>query len=67
MARRMYSEKQIETMIDGKVNGAPISPSKITVQDIEKIEDEDGNALIQVVDELPGTPVIGVIYLVKEA
>ena len=65
--RKMFSQKQIETMIDGKVNGADIAPAKVTVQDISKIQDTNGNALIQVVEELPATPVTGVIYLIREA
>ena len=64
--RKMFSQKQIETIIDGKVNGADIAPAKVTVQDISKIQDASGNALIQVVEELPATPVTGVIYLIRE-
>ena len=64
--RKMFSEKQIETMIDEKVNGATINPSKIVISDIGKIKDSNDNSLIQVVEELPATPVANVIYLVKE-
>ena len=67
MARRMFSEKQIDTMIDAKVNGAAIAPDKIVLSNIEDITDADENALIQVVTELPATPVTGVIYLIREA
>lgn len=64
--RKMFSEKQIDTMIDEKVNGATISPSKVVISDIGQIKDSNDNSLIQVVDELPATPVANVIYLVKE-
>ena len=64
--RKMFSEKQIDAMIDEKVNGATINPSKVVISDIGQIKDSNDNSLIQVVEELPVTPVTNVIYLIRE-
>lgn len=49
--RKMFSEKQIETMI---------------TKGSEEVFEDKFDEKIQVVDELPTEPVANVIYLVKE-
>ena len=56
---KLFTAKQYERM--RLEMGLPVAKDGL-----EDLKDADGNTLIQVVEELPATPVDGVIYLVRE-
>ena len=56
---KLFTEKQYERM--RLEMGLPVATNGL-----EDLKDANGNALIQVVEELPASPVEGVIYLVRE-
>ena len=55
---KLFTAKEYERM--RLEMGIPVTDS------IADIKNRDGDSLIQVVEELPATPVDGVIYLVRE-
>ena len=55
---KLFTAKEYERMREEM--GIPVADS------IADIKNKDGDSLIQVVEELPATPVDGVIYLVRE-
>lgn len=55
---KLFTAKEYERM--RLEMGIPVADS------IADIKNKDGDSLIQVVEELPATPVDGVIYLVRE-
>ena len=56
---KLFTAKEYERMREEM--GLPVAQNGL-----QDLVDEDGNQLIQVVEELPATPVDGVIYLIRE-
>ena len=56
---KLFTAKQYERMREEM--GIPVAQNGL-----EDLKNANGNSLIQVVEELPATPVDGVIYLVRE-